>query len=63
MLALRVLRCLGTGLYSRMSFALTDVENSNKLTIRITFRQRGNWQVRDGRRRDASHGRDSTYVF
>lgn len=34
-----------TGLYTRMGFALTGIEDSTKLTIRIVFRQRGNWQV------------------
>ena len=33
------------GLYPRMSFSLTSIEDSNRLNIRITFRQRGNWQV------------------
>ncbi|CAM9436626.1 unnamed protein product [Scytosiphon promiscuus] len=32
------------GLYTRMGFALTGIEDSTKLSIRITFRQRGNWQ-------------------
>lgn len=34
-----------SGLYSRMGFSLLGIEDSTKLTIRITFRQRGNWQV------------------
>lgn len=33
------------GLYTRMGFSLVRIEDSTKLTIRITFRQRGNWQV------------------
>eukprot|EP00752_Nemacystus_decipiens_P002553 g2394.t1 len=32
------------GLYTRMGFSLTGIEDSTKLTVRITFRQRGNWQ-------------------
>ncbi|CAN0424224.1 unnamed protein product, partial [Ectocarpus sp. 12 AP-2014] len=32
------------GLYTRMGFSLVRIEDSTKLTIRITFRQRGNWQ-------------------
>ena len=28
-----------------MSFSLTSIEDSNRLNIRITFRQRGNWQA------------------
>lgn len=28
-----------------MGFSLLGIEDSTKLTIRITFRQRGNWQV------------------
>eukprot|EP00903_Cladosiphon_okamuranus_P016946 g15621.t1 len=35
------------GLYARMGFSLTSIEDSTKLTIRITFRQRGNWQNMD----------------
>lgn len=34
-----------TGLYTRMGFSLLGIEDSTKLTIRVTFRQRGNWQV------------------
>ncbi|CAM9538462.1 unnamed protein product [Ectocarpus fasciculatus] len=32
------------GLYPHMSFSLTGIEDSTRLAIRITFRQRGNWQ-------------------
>lgn len=28
-----------------MGFSLANIENSAKLSIRITFRQKGNWQV------------------
>ena len=37
--------CFTPGLYPRMGFSLTSIEDSNKLNIRITFRQRGNWQA------------------
>ncbi|CAB1096522.1 unnamed protein product [Ectocarpus sp. CCAP 1310/34] len=32
------------GLYPRMGFSLTGIEDSTRLSIRIVFRQRGNWQ-------------------
>ncbi|CAM9328231.1 unnamed protein product [Pylaiella littoralis] len=32
------------GLYPRMGFSLVGIEDSTKLTIRVTFRQRANWQ-------------------
>ncbi|CAM9445900.1 unnamed protein product, partial [Ectocarpus sp. 13 AM-2016] len=32
------------GLYPRMGFSLTGIEDSTRLSIRIIFRQRGNWQ-------------------
>ena len=44
--ALRV-RCMDPGLYPTMGFALAGIENTNTLSIRLTFRQRGNWQVRE----------------
>ncbi len=45
-----------TGLYPRMGFSLTGIEDSTKLSIRITFRQRGNWQVRGKGRGPAGLG-------
>ncbi|CAM9410579.1 unnamed protein product [Ectocarpus sp. 8 AP-2014] len=35
------------GLYPRMGFSLTGIEDSTRLSIRIIFRQRGNWQNMD----------------
>eukprot|EP00903_Cladosiphon_okamuranus_P016945 g15620.t1 len=35
------------GLYPRTGFALLGIEDSTKLSIRITFRQRANWQNMD----------------
>ncbi|CBJ26369.1 Small Conductance Mechanosensitive Ion channel [Ectocarpus siliculosus] len=35
------------GLHPRMGFSLTGIEDSTRLSIRIIFRQRGNWQNMD----------------
>ncbi|CAM9436554.1 unnamed protein product [Scytosiphon promiscuus] len=35
------------GLYPRTGFSLLGIEDSTRLSIRITFRQRGNWQNMD----------------
>ncbi|KAG5178786.1 Mechanosensitive ion channel-domain-containing protein [Tribonema minus] len=34
-----------SGIHPHIQFALTGVENTNRLTIRVCFRQKGNWQI------------------
>ncbi|CAM9937321.1 unnamed protein product [Discosporangium mesarthrocarpum] len=34
----------GSGLYSNILFSLTGIEDSTRLTIRIVFQQKSNWQ-------------------